>query len=68
VSSEGARWRKLSEAMPNHVLCDVHRHMAPTIVHGNGVSHHLGKDYRSARPSSDDTLFTTLVHRFDLSQ
>jgi hypothetical protein len=32
--------------------------MTPAIVHGNRVSHHLGKDHRGARPRFDDPLFT----------
>jgi hypothetical protein len=61
-------WSKLSQLVPHHVLGDVNGHMAPTIVHSNGVPHHLGKDRRSSRPGLDHSLLTDSVHVFNSLQ
>jgi hypothetical protein len=53
---------KLSQLVSYHILSDVNGHVTPTIVHGNGVPHHLGEDRRSSRPSLDHPLLTASIH------
>jgi hypothetical protein len=59
---------KLSQLVSHHVLGDVNGDVAPTIVHGNGVPHHLGEDCRGSRPSLDHPLIAGSVHVLDSIQ
>jgi hypothetical protein len=51
--------------MPNHILGDVDRHMAPAIVHSKCMTNHLREDSTRPTPRSDDILVAALVHIFD---
>jgi len=53
--------------MPNHILGDVDRHMAPTIMHGKSMTDHLREDGARPTPRSDDGLIAALVHLFNFS-
>src|SRR5437870_1955171 len=44
VAAEVARRCELAELVADHVLGDVNRHVAPTVVHGDGVRDHLRED------------------------
>ena len=68
MPSERARWGKLTQTVPDHVLSNVDGHVPAAIVYGDRVSHHLRKDNRSPRPGLDDALFAALIHRLDLFQ
>jgi hypothetical protein len=61
----GARRRKFAQAVPDHILGDVDRHMAASIMHSNGVPDHLGKDGAGTAPSADDLLLPAFIHGFD---
>jgi hypothetical protein len=54
--------------MTDHVFADVNRHMATTIMHSNGVSHHLREDGAGAAPGSDDGLLTSIIHLLNFFQ
>jgi hypothetical protein len=42
--------------------------MAATIMHGNGMPHHLGKDDAGAAPGTNNFFVTTLVHHLNFFQ
>src|SRR5690606_1697917 len=68
VELEGARRRELTELVADHRLGDIHRHVLATVVHGDGVAHHVGEDRAAARPGLDDPLLALLVQLVDLLQ
>src|SRR5690606_12695425 len=56
VTLEGAGQGELAELVADHVLVDQHRDVVLAVVHGDGVTHHLGQDHRAARPGLDRAL------------
>jgi hypothetical protein len=68
MSPESASWCKLTQPVTNHILCDVDRHMAATIVHSNGMPHQLGEYHTGPTPGSDNFFLSAFIHRFDLLQ
>src|SRR4051794_30117065 len=46
MALEEARQRELAELVTHHVLGDIDRHMAASVVNTNGVAHHLGEHRR----------------------
>src|SRR5574340_1404652 len=62
MSAERARGRELTELVTNHRLCDVHRHVLATVVHGERVTDHLREDGGGTRPRLDDLLLARCVH------
>src|SRR5919107_4243397 len=65
MAAEEARRRKFAELVPNHILCDIHRHMPAPIVDGDRMADHLGEDRGRARPSAQYALLIGAVHVFD---
>ena len=63
MALERARRRKFAELVTDHGFGNVYGHVLATIVHGNGVTHHVGEDGRGALPRLDDVLFASFVHR-----
>src|SRR5450759_740857 len=53
---------KLAEAVSDHVLGDVHRHVLLAVVDGNRVPDEVGEDDGRARPGLQDLSFAPLVH------
>jgi predicted RNA-binding protein len=51
--------------MPNHILGDVDRHMAPAIMDSKCMANHLREDGARPTPRSDDRLIAALVHLFN---
>src|SRR5262249_12274548 len=63
MTTEGARRRKLTQSMTDHVLGHIHRHMGLTVMHGDRQPHHQRQDRRGARPGLDHALLATPSHR-----
>src|SRR5438105_9584421 len=57
---------ELAQLVAYHVLGDVHRDVAATIMHANGVPHHIGRDGAGARPTLDKALLVPGVHPTNL--
>src|SRR5436305_13484578 len=66
VRAEHARGGELPQLVSHHRLRDEHRDVLATIVDGDGVSHHLRHDGRTAGPRPDDPLVAPAVHVLDL--
>src|SRR5438132_1152039 len=62
VGPERARDGELAELVADHGLADEHRHVLASVVHGDGVPHHLGDHRRPPRPRLDDPLVAPTVH------
>jgi hypothetical protein len=62
VSAEKAGWGKFAKAVTYHILSDVDRNMAPTIMHSNRMSNHLGEDNTVPAPGAKNLLLATRVH------
>jgi len=61
-AAKGARGCKLTKPMANHILGDIDRHVSTTVVHRDGVTHHLRKDHACTAPGADHLLVALLVH------
>jgi len=59
---------KLTQAVTNHILCDIDRNMTTAIMNGYGVTHHLGEDHARSTPGANNFLVATIVHGFDFLQ
>ena len=68
MTAEPAGWGKFAQAMANHVLGNVDRNVAATVMHCNRMPNHLGEDGAGAAPGADDLLFAFLVHIFNSFQ
>src|SRR5579883_44003 len=68
VPPEGAGGSELSQLVSNHVLADVDRHVAPPVVHGDGMPHELREDRGIARPGADDLALAGPVQRLQLGE
>ena len=68
MPTKQSSWSELSQLVAHHVLGDINGHVAPTIVHSNGVTHHLGKNRRSSRPGLDHSLLTDSIHALNSLQ
>ena len=44
---------KLSKLVTHHVLADENKHVAPAVMHSNGVAYKLRKDGGRTRPGLD---------------
>jgi len=65
MAAERASGSKFAQAVSNHILGDVDRHVAAAIMHGDGMPYHLGKDHARATPGSENLLFAFRVHLFN---
>lgn len=63
----GASRCELSQFVTHHLVGDKDRDMLSTVVNGDRVANHLGKDGGGPRPSLDDFFFTAGIHSFHLS-
>jgi hypothetical protein len=61
MSPEDAGRSEFPELVPDHVLGDVDRNVAATIVDGNRVSNHFRKNRRTTAPSSEYDFISTAV-------
>jgi hypothetical protein len=68
MAPEGPGRRKLTQAVANHVFCDVDWHMPAAIMDGNGVSYQLGENYAGSTPGPNDFFLSAFIHRIDLFQ
>src|SRR5947209_11763329 len=57
---------ELSQLVTHHILGDVHRYVAPAVVHADGMTHHIRRDAAVARPGLDQALLVPGVHPADL--
>ena len=62
MSAKLPRWRKFTQLVSDHILSDVYRHMAPAIVHGNGMPYHIRKYGGGTRPGSQYTFLPCVIH------
>jgi hypothetical protein len=53
---------KLTQLMPNHVLCYVNGDMPASIVYTYGVPHHLRENGAGTAPGTNDSFFATFIH------
>src|SRR5690348_10808810 len=65
MAAEQTRQRELTELVTDHVLGDVNRNVAPAVMHGDRVAHHLREDRGITRPGAQHFLAATGVHRGD---
>jgi hypothetical protein len=68
MAAKVPRWRKFTQLVSNHILSNVHRHMPPAIVHGNGVPYHIRKYGGGARPRTQDAFLPGIIHILNASQ
>src|SRR5439155_17569640 len=66
VGPEGPGHRELAQLVPHHRLGDEDGDVLAPVVHGDGVSDHLGNDGGPPRPRPDHALVPPLVHVEDL--
>src|SRR5215210_5245131 len=66
VTLERAGRRELAELVADHRLGDEHRDVLAAVVHGEGVTQHVGADDRPTRPGLDDVLGARFVLDVDL--
>src|SRR6266511_920970 len=64
MTAEGARWGEFAQSMADHVFGDVDRNMSASIMHCDGVTHHLREDHAGTTPCPQHFLLTFLVHGF----
>src|SRR5437763_1833548 len=50
VSAEGAGGRGLAKLVTDHVLGHINRHMAPAVMDGDSMAHHLREDRAGPAP------------------
>ena len=65
MTAESACRSELAQPVPHHILGNVDRYMAASVVNGNRMSHHLGENDARATPGADNLLLAALVHGFD---
>jgi len=64
VAAESTRRGEFAQSVTDHVLGNIDWDVSASIMDGNGVSNHLGKDHACTTPSPQDLLLAFLVHRF----
>jgi hypothetical protein len=68
MSAEGPGGSELTQAVTNHILSDVDRHMAASIMDSNSVTYQLREDHAGPAPGPDNILLSALVHCIDFLQ
>jgi hypothetical protein len=68
VTAKEARGREFTQFMADHILSDVDRYMAATIMDGDCVTNHLGENGAGSAPGAKDFLIATLIHELDFLQ
>ena len=61
MAAEDAGRSELAKLVTHHVLGDVHRDELVAIMHGNSLTHKVGRNHRSSRPSLDSDLLVGLL-------
>ena len=65
MTAEGARRGEFTQTVADHVLGNLDRHVAASIMNGDSVPHHLGKYHTGAAPCTNNFLFAFLIHRLN---
>jgi hypothetical protein len=68
MATEVAGWRKLTKAMTYHIIRDVNRDMAATIMHCDRMSNQLGKDRAGPAPGAQHFFIAARIHLFNFFQ
>lgn len=61
MAAEDAGGSELAKLVTHHVLGDVHRDKLVAIVHGDSLTHEVGRNHRSSRPCLDGNLLVGLL-------
>lgn len=61
MAAEDAGGSELAKLVTHHVLGDVHGDELVAIVHGNSLTHEVGRNHRSSRPCLDGNLLVGLL-------
>jgi hypothetical protein len=68
MSPESPGGSELTQAVTDHILGYVDRHMPASIMNRNGMTHQLGEYHAGPAPGSDNILLSALIHCFDFFQ
>lgn len=66
MTAEDAGRSELAKLVTHHVLGDVHRDELIAVMHGDSLTHKVGRYHRSSRPRLDGNLLVGLL-RLDYS-
>ena len=61
MAFESSSRRKLAKLVSDHVLGDVHRDELVAVVDCDGLTHEIGRNHRSSRPSLDGNFLVGLL-------
>ena len=70
MTTEQACRGEFAQTMSNHIVGDVNRDMAASVMNGDGMTNHLGEDCAGAGPGADDLfspasfIFSTFFKSF----
>jgi len=74
MATESAGYRKLAKLVSNHIFCDKHRDMLPTVMYLYGKSNTIRRYHRATRPGFDGSLviagpgLLNLVHQMQVNK
>ena len=70
MTAERTGGGKLTELVPYHVLCYIHRNKLVSVVDSDRLTYEIRRDHTCTRPSFDDRLFVAFrlgdYFRFEL--
>ena len=58
MATERAGWGKFTQTVPDHILSNIDRHMATSIMNRDRVSNHLWEDHTRSTPGTDHGFIT----------
>jgi len=61
MAAEDAGRSEFAKFVTHHILGDVHGDKLVAIVHGNSLTHKVGRNHRSSRPCLDGNLLVGLL-------
>ena len=61
MAAEDAGGSELAEFVTDHVFGDVHGNELIAVMHGDSLTHKVGRNHRSSRPCLDGNLLVRLL-------
>ena len=61
MAAEDAGGSELAKLVTHHVLGDVHGDELVAVMHGDSLTHEVGRNHRSSRPCLDGNLLVRLL-------
>ena len=62
MTTEQAGRGKFAQTMSDHIIGDIHRDMAASVMNGDGMTNQLREDCAGAAPGADEVLVAGMIH------